>query len=150
MTKGADTAWIADRLRDPSVALKKQDLAKALGVPPTAVTDILNNRRQIKLSELPALSRMLKLTYEQIIARTTGDTGFQPGDSQVYRTTREVLETLRRQGRTDMSIEEIDDYALLMAELITDPAAGEQSKRDRLLAEALERCSGYARIRGQN
>ena len=49
-----------------------------------------------------------------------------------------------------MSIEEIDDYALLMAELITDPAAGEQSKRDRLLAEALERFSGYARIRGQN
>jgi len=149
MTKEANTAWIAERLRDSSVAVKKQDLAKALGVPPTAVTDILNNRRQIKLSELPALSRLLKLTYEQIIARATGDAGFQPDDSQIYRTTRDVLETLSRQGRTDMSIEEIDDYALLMAELITGPAAGEPAKRDRLLADALERFSSYARIRGQ-
>lgn len=51
--------WIAERLAD--LGKKKAELAQALGLPPTRVSEILRGRRDIHISELLPLARFLEM-----------------------------------------------------------------------------------------
>lgn len=54
-----EQTWIADRLAE--LGKKKLELAQALGLPPTRVSEILRGRRDIHVSELLPLARCLDM-----------------------------------------------------------------------------------------
>lgn len=54
-----EQSWIADRLAE--LGKKKLELAQALGLPPTRVSEILRGRRDIHISELLPLARCLEM-----------------------------------------------------------------------------------------
>lgn len=54
-----EQTWIADRLAE--LGKKKLELAQALGLPPTRVSEILRGRRDIHVSELLPLARCLEM-----------------------------------------------------------------------------------------
>ncbi|MGF1610288.1 MAG: helix-turn-helix domain-containing protein [Kiloniellales bacterium] len=137
-----DNSWIGTRLKDPAIRKKKSDLAAALGVSNASITSLLKGERQLRLSELPAVSRLLRLTYDEILRRSTDDPGFRPdveaGEAaRIYRTTRDVLEALVRHQMSDMTAQEIDDYALLVSELATNRQQAEAGAQADRLAERL-------------
>lgn len=51
--------WIADRLAE--LGKKKSELAQALGLPPTRISEILRGRRDVHLAELLPLARCLEM-----------------------------------------------------------------------------------------
>ncbi len=51
--------WIADRLAE--LGKKKSELAQALGLPPTRISEILRGRRDVHVSELLPLARCLDM-----------------------------------------------------------------------------------------
>lgn len=51
--------WIADRLAE--LGKKKSELAQALGLPPTRISEILRGRRDVHVSELLPLARCLEM-----------------------------------------------------------------------------------------
>ena len=59
--------WISDRLR----ALKKTkgSLAKALGVDPARVSEIIGGRRNVQVSEIPIMAEMLEMGTGELLAR---------------------------------------------------------------------------------
>jgi len=54
-----EQTWIADRLAE--LGKKKTDLAQALGLPPTRISEILRGRRDVHLAELLPLARFLEM-----------------------------------------------------------------------------------------
>lgn len=159
-----DNSWIGTRLKDPAIRKKKSDLAAALGVSNASITSLLKGERQLRLSELPAISRLLRLTYDEILRRSTDDPGFRPDTdtseaARIYRTTRDVLDALVRHQMSDMTAQEIDDYALLVSELAihrqqagigvrADPAADRSADHlDERLENEVERLKMYRSIR---
>lgn len=54
-----DQNWIADRLAE--LGKKKSELAQALDLPPTRISEILRGRRDIHISELLPLARCLEM-----------------------------------------------------------------------------------------
>ena len=151
-----DTSWIAARLKDPAVRKKKSDLAAALGVSNASITSLLKGERQLRLSELPAVSHLLRLSYEEILRRSTDDLGYRPepdsGEAaRIYRTTHDVLDALVRHEMSDMTAQEIDDYALLVSELASNRRqTGSEPQTDRLtdrLESEVERLKIHRAIR---
>jgi len=59
--------WITDRLK--SLRKTKASLAKALGVDPARVSEIVGGRRNVQVSELPVMAEMLAMTTEDLVAR---------------------------------------------------------------------------------
>lgn len=51
--------WIADRLAE--LGKKKSELAQALDLPPTRISEILRGRREVHVSELLPLARCLEM-----------------------------------------------------------------------------------------
>ncbi|MBN2752618.1 MAG: helix-turn-helix transcriptional regulator [Rhodospirillaceae bacterium] len=51
--------WIAERLSD--LGKKKAELAQAMGLPPTRISEILRGRRDVHISELLPLARFLDM-----------------------------------------------------------------------------------------
>ncbi len=51
--------WIAERLAE--IGKKKSELAQALGLPPTRISEILRGRRDIHVSEVLPLARFLDM-----------------------------------------------------------------------------------------
>jgi len=150
-----DNSWIAARLRDPAIRKKKSDLAAALGVSNASITSLIKGDRQLRLSEMPAISRLLRLTYDEILRRSTDDAGFRPepeaGEAaRIYRTTRDVLDALVRHQMSDMTTQEIDDYALLVSELATKQRSESEPQPERLadrLESEVERLKAHRAIR---
>ena len=54
-----EQTWIADRLA--KLGKKKTELAQALGLPPTRISEILRGRRDIHVSEILPLSRFFDM-----------------------------------------------------------------------------------------
>lgn len=52
-----EQTWIADRLIE--IGKKKAELAQALGLPPTRISEILRGRRDVHVSEVLPLARFL-------------------------------------------------------------------------------------------
>ena len=51
--------WIADRLEE--LGKRKAQLAEALGLPPTRISEILRGRREIQVAEVMPLARFLDM-----------------------------------------------------------------------------------------
>ncbi len=58
--------WIEQRL--DQLGYTKKDLAQALSLPPSRVSEILKNKRQLKLSELPSLASTLQLSQSDLLS----------------------------------------------------------------------------------
>ncbi|WP_025898601.1 helix-turn-helix domain-containing protein [Sneathiella glossodoripedis] len=61
--------WIEQRL--DQLGYSKTDLAQALSLPPSRVSEILKNKRQLKLSELYPLARFLKYPPSTLLSLLT-------------------------------------------------------------------------------
>ncbi|WP_337997168.1 helix-turn-helix transcriptional regulator [Oleispirillum naphthae] len=54
-----EQTWIAERLAE--LGKKKTELAQALGLPPTRISEILRGRRDVHVAELLPLARFLEM-----------------------------------------------------------------------------------------
>ncbi|MDY0242468.1 MAG: helix-turn-helix transcriptional regulator, partial [Rhodospirillaceae bacterium] len=61
--------WIGERLR--SLKKTKSGLARALGVDPARVSEIIGGRRNVQVSELPRMAEILEMPAAQLIELLT-------------------------------------------------------------------------------
>jgi phage repressor protein C with HTH and peptisase S24 domain len=85
-----DNRWIGDRLK--ALRKTKSGLAKALGIDPARVSEIIGGRRNVQVAELPVMAATLEMPTEELVgrlvsrrqARRAADdddgNGFHPGD----------------------------------------------------------------------
>jgi plasmid maintenance system antidote protein VapI len=64
--------WIEARLT--AVKAKKKDLAAAISVSPTRITEIIAGKRKVKAAEVAALARVLKLSDADFLTQLNGGT----------------------------------------------------------------------------
>ena len=57
--------WIEERLK--KIKRRKSDLGKALSLPPSRVSEIINGRRRIQSSEISKLANFLLLNQDEVI-----------------------------------------------------------------------------------
>lgn len=62
--------WINDRLR--ALRRGKGELARALGVDPARVSEIIAGRRNVQVAELPRLAAFLEMPPDELLVRLTG------------------------------------------------------------------------------
>lgn len=73
MTKDKPHAWIEARLK--AVGAKKIDLAAAISVPPTRITEIIAGNRKVKSNEVGPLARVLKMSDADFLTHMHGIAG---------------------------------------------------------------------------
>lgn len=62
-----DNRWIGDRLK--SLRKTKSGLAKALGIDPARVSEIIGGRRNVQVTELPIMAAQLEMATEELVSR---------------------------------------------------------------------------------
>lgn len=62
-----DNRWIGDRLK--ALRKTKSGLAKALGIDPARVSEIIGGRRNVQVAELPVMAAMLEMPTEELVGR---------------------------------------------------------------------------------
>lgn len=62
-----DNRWIGDRLK--SLRKTKSGLAKALGIDPARVSEIIGGRRNVQVTELPVMAAILEMPTEELVGR---------------------------------------------------------------------------------
>jgi phage repressor protein C with HTH and peptisase S24 domain len=62
-----DNRWIGDRLK--SLRKTKSGLAKALGIDPARVSEIIGGRRNVQVTELPIMAATLEMPTEELVSR---------------------------------------------------------------------------------
>jgi phage repressor protein C with HTH and peptisase S24 domain len=62
-----DNRWIGDRLK--SLRKTKSGLAKALGIDPARVSEIIGGRRNVQVTELPIMAAQLEMPTEELVSR---------------------------------------------------------------------------------
>jgi len=62
-----DNRWIGDRLK--SLRKTKSGLAKALGIDPARVSEIIGGRRNVQVTELPVMAAILEMPTEDLVGR---------------------------------------------------------------------------------
>ena len=112
---------------------------------------------------MPALSRALSLTYNQIIQRITEDSGFNDGDDQdsgaatgladpaarrTYHAAHEVLSVMTKHELLDMTPEEVHVYALAIAQAATKPALHDKDQLAAHLQDTVIHLWDFKAIRG--
>jgi len=83
-----DNRWIGDRLK--ALRKTKSGLAKALGIDPARVSEIIGGRRNVQVTELPVMAATLEMPTEELVgrlvsrrqARRAADHGEGPGFHQ--------------------------------------------------------------------
>lgn len=71
----SEKPWIAERLK--AVGLRRKDLAAVLGVDPSAITQMIAGRREVRVAEVPKMARALNLADPEIwslLEATQGET----------------------------------------------------------------------------
>ena len=63
--------WIESRLAD--IGRGKTELAAALGVAPSRVSEIISGSRTVKVTEIPPLARFLGMTWQEVFARLSDE-----------------------------------------------------------------------------
>ncbi|WP_169568805.1 helix-turn-helix domain-containing protein [Sneathiella limimaris] len=69
--------WIEERLAD--LSKNKSELASALSLPPSRVTEIIAGKRQVKLNELRPMARFLRLPLTHLFWLLEGNTSSNRG-----------------------------------------------------------------------
>ena len=59
--------WISDRIADQGK--KKKDLAEALGLPHTRISDIINSNRSLKITEIKPFADFMNMSYSEVLSR---------------------------------------------------------------------------------
>ena len=59
--------WISDRIADQGK--KKKDLAEALGLPHTRISDIINSKRSLKITEIKPFADFMNMSYSEVLSR---------------------------------------------------------------------------------
>ena len=59
--------WISERLRN--LRKSKGNLAKALGIDPARVSEVIGGRRNVQVSELPLMADFLEITTAELVSR---------------------------------------------------------------------------------
>lgn len=62
-----DNAWIGERLK--ALRRSKGALARAMGVDPARISEIVGGRRNVQVAELAPMAKMLEMTTEELVAR---------------------------------------------------------------------------------
>src|SRR5271167_4081358 len=65
--RNMDNRWIGDRLK--SLRKTKSGLAKALGIDPARVSEIIGGRRNVQVTELPVMAAILEMPTEELVGR---------------------------------------------------------------------------------
>src|SRR5277367_83690 len=65
--RNMDNRWIGDRLK--SLRKTKSGLAKALGIDPARVSEIIGGRRNVQVTELPVMAAILDMPTEERVGR---------------------------------------------------------------------------------
>ena len=63
--------WISKHIRD--MGKRKKDLAEALGLPHTRISDIINGTRALKVTEVKRFADFMNMTTEEVLCRFSGD-----------------------------------------------------------------------------
>lgn len=123
--------WIEERLIE--IGRRKSDLADALQINRSRISELVHGRRRISVHELPTISRFLELPVTELVRLETGDPGYQPevtvetmpaveledSAGRIYSATREALDAFSRHGLDEMTSSEIDTYAKVIARCAT-------------------------------
>jgi len=59
--------WITQRLK--SLRLTKGALARALGIDPARISEVVGGRRNVQVAELPIMAQMLQMTTEELVTK---------------------------------------------------------------------------------
>ncbi|MDG1996577.1 MAG: helix-turn-helix transcriptional regulator [Emcibacteraceae bacterium] len=59
--------WISDRIADQGK--KKKDLSEALGLPHTRISDIINSKRSLKITEIKPFADFMNMSYSEVLSR---------------------------------------------------------------------------------
>ena len=161
-----DLTWIGDRLRE--LGKTQSELAEALGIDRSRVTEMLkrgSNRkpRKLQLHELPSLSAVLGLTYDEIVTRATGDPGYRneqtnsgasqsglsdPTARRTYHAAHDVLSVMTKHELLDMTPEEIHVSALVIAQAATKPGLHDKDQLAAHLQDTVVHLWDFKAIRG--
>lgn len=129
--------WIERKLKE--IGRRKSELADALRIDRSRVSELLHGRRRISVRELPTISRFLEVPIAELVRLETGDAGHRPELTEdpglaegleaeaaldepakrVYNATKEALTAFSRHGIDEMSDAEIDSYAKVIARCAT-------------------------------
>ena len=113
--------WIEQRLI--AIGRRKADLAEALQIDRSRVSELIHGRRRISVRELPTISRFLRIPIAEVVRLETGDPGFESdtaaerdaATARIYHATREALQAFSQHGLDEMTAAEIDSYATVIA-----------------------------------
>jgi len=59
--------WITNHIKQ--IGKKKKDLATALGLPHTRISEIIAGKRQLKVSEVDIFATFMEITRDQVLAK---------------------------------------------------------------------------------
>ncbi|MCC3859708.1 helix-turn-helix domain-containing protein [Pseudemcibacter aquimaris] len=59
--------WISRRIAE--LGKKKKDLAEALGLPHTRISDIINGNRSLKITEIGNFAEFMQMSYTEVLSR---------------------------------------------------------------------------------
>lgn len=59
--------WISQRIAE--LGKKKKDLAEALGLPHTRISDIINGNRSLKITEIGNFADFMQMSYTEVLNR---------------------------------------------------------------------------------
>lgn len=63
--------WISERIKE--LGKKKKDLAKALGLPHTRISDMISGTRALKITEIEAFSAYMEMSIDEVLIRFSGN-----------------------------------------------------------------------------
>lgn len=150
--------WIEQKLIE--IGRRKSDLAEALQINRSRVSELLHGRRRLSIQELPAISRFLEIPVAEVVRRETGDAGFGPdaaGDPtrgagpddsaiRIYSATKEALGAFSRHGLDGMTAAEIDSYAEVIARCATRAEFKDAKSRKRHLESKVNELKGLRKL----
>ncbi len=148
--------------------MTQSELAASLGLDRSRVSEMLNpsrdnKPRRLQLSELPAISRALRMPIDEIVARATGDRGYRadsgkdleqaadltdPSAQRTYHATHDVLSVMTKHELLDMTSEEIHVYAMAIAQAATKPGLHDRTQLDAHLQDTVIHLWDFKAIRG--
>ena len=69
--------WLDDQLE--KLGRKKSELAEAMGVSPTRISELLNGRYRVPVARIPAMSKFLEMPVSLLVARLNSNEDFGYG-----------------------------------------------------------------------
>ena len=149
-------AWLARRLKE--IGETQAALAEVLGIGRPRVSELIAGSRTIRMHEWPVLSRFLRIPITELFDLATGDVGYSPGGvlesakdelyeaaltdeatRKVYAAAKDLFRVMRLHelhNLGDITDEEIEMYALIIAQSAVKPELAETASGGRQMEAA--------------